>query len=283
MNLKRKIIIFSLISSLLVFVTAPVAIACSWCIEKSANVTELVLATGQQYLVTYTINLTQTGLCDPDYPSSASIFDANFQSWEMKTCSGLPAGFFDWIVCVPGNETVTHNREYTVNVGPYYQCGDYTVVNTACLPDWPSDCDSSSWTITIHVPCEGGCTLTPGYWKTHSKYGPAPYDDTWAQIGEDAPFYSSGKSLYEALWKNPKGGNAYWILAHAFIAAELNILNGASSTPQIDAALAWANTFFSTYLPSSTLSKSQKRMVINEASLLDDYNNGYIGPGHCSE
>ena len=46
-----------------------------------------------------------------------------------------------------------------------------------------------------------GCTLTPGYWKTHSDYGPAPYDETWAEIGgeippceENTPFFNSGKS-----------------------------------------------------------------------------------------
>ena len=76
--------------------------------------------------------------------------------------------------------------------------------------------------------CGGeGCTLTPGYWKTHSKYGPAPYDATWAEIGEDTPFFASGKTWYDALWTEPKGGEAYYILAHAYIAAALNFKNGA--------------------------------------------------------
>ena len=55
---------------------------------------------------------------------------------------------------------------------------------------------------TCSVPCDGdkGCTLTPGYWKTHSKYGPAPYDATWALYGEDNIFFLSGLSNYEVLW-----------------------------------------------------------------------------------
>ena len=65
------------------------------------------------------------------------------------------------------------------------------------------------------------------------------------------------------------------------MAARLNILAGASSTAQVDAAIAWATTFFSTYTPSSTLTKAVKNQALAYAGLLDDYNNGEIGPGHC--
>ena len=78
------------------------------------------------------------------------------------------------------------------------------------------------------------------------------------------------------------GGNAYVNLAHQYMAARLNVLAGASTTPQVDAALAWATTFFSTYTPSSTLTKAVKNQALAYAALLDDYNNGVIGPGHCS-
>ena len=74
-----------------------------------------------------------------------------------------------------------------------------------------------------------GCSLTPGYWKNHSQYGPAPYDATWAQVGEDTIFFLSNQTWYEVLWTAPKKGNAYYILAHAYIAAYLNELNGADT------------------------------------------------------
>ena len=45
--------------------------------------------------------------------------------------------------------------------------------------------------------------------------------------------------------------------------------------------IAWATTFFSTYTPSSTLTKALKNQALAYAGLLDDYNNGTIGPGHC--
>ena len=166
-------------------------------------------------------------------------------------------------------------------------CGEYKVDNTASfVTEDTGATGSSGQTVTVNVPCLGGCTLTQGYWKTHSKYGPAPYDDAWALLlpnGEDTTFYLSGQSYYDVLWTNPRGGNAYYILAHQFIAAVLNRLNGASTTPAVNDALAWAADFFNTYTPSSTLSKSFRSTALNNAFVLDMYNNGFTGPGHCSD
>jgi len=128
-----------------------------------------------------------------------------------------------------------------------------------------------------------GCTLTPGYWKTHSKYGPAPYDDCWATIGEDRPFYSSGKTVYEAINTPPKGGNAYYILSFQYIAAVLNYNCGASVPDDLWEELIFADTFFSTHTPSSPLTKEERAAVIEAAAILANYNSGIIGPGHCDD
>ena len=133
-------------------------------------------------------------------------------------------------------------------------------------------------------PCATGCTRTYGYWKTHTRYGPAPRDPTWDQIGEngeDTPFYQSGQTYYQVLW-TPARGNAYYILAYQFIAARLNLLSGASSTPEVDEALAWSETFFSQF-PPDNVPPDQRDTAISYANLLDRYNNGEIGPGHCDE
>lgn len=161
-------------------------------------------------------------------------------------------------------------------------CGSYQVENQATFTTRDTKTTgSASATVQVAVPCLGGCTLTQGYWKTHSRYGPAPYDDTWAQIGEDTPFYGSGKTFYQVLWTTPSGGNAYYILAHQFIAAKLNILNGADASA-ISAAMAWAEGFFATYTPGN-VPKSVASQAKSYAATLDSYNNGLIGPGHCSE
>jgi hypothetical protein len=132
-----------------------------------------------------------------------------------------------------------------------------------------------------------GCTLTPGYWKTHSKYGPAPYDETWGLIGEDTGFFLSGQSYYDVLWTEPKG-NAYYILAHAYIAAELNELNDADFSVAED-AFEQATNLFEAYTPEDVdgmkggknADKETRALFVSLAEILDDYNNGIIGPGHC--
>ena len=58
-------------------------------------------------------------------------------------------------------------------------------------------------------------------------------------------FFLSGKTYYQALWTAPQG-NAYWILAHAYIAAQLNKLNGASVPASVQTALDQATALFNT-------------------------------------
>jgi len=127
---------------------------------------------------------------------------------------------------------------------------------------------------------EEGCTLTQGYWKTHSSYGPAPEDDGWSEVGgPDAAFFSSGKTWYQLFWTPPKGGNKYIQLAHQYMAAKLNIENGASTTPAVDAAITAAETYFN----SGATPQNPGTVPAGVAGILGDYNEGDIGPGHCGD
>jgi len=135
-----------------------------------------------------------------------------------------------------------------------------------------------------------GCTLTQGYWKTHSKYDGDKYDKTWAELGEDSNFYLSGKSYYKALKRSPRG-NKYYVLARQFIAAKLNFLNGADPSDAKE-AFDKAATLFEKYTPSqiaklkhnrSRRAKRLKRKFVKLAKVLEEYNNGIIGPGNCDE
>jgi hypothetical protein len=178
-------------------------------------------------------------------------------------------------------------------IGPFTspdQCGVQEVKNTASFIAGDTGATGeSSWTVRVTVACGQGCTLTPGYWKTHSLRGPAPYDDTWAKLGplqEATPFFLSGKTYYQALWTPPQG-NAYYILAHAYIATTLNGLNGASMPAEVLAAWNEATTLFQTKTPAQIAAQKgnqqPRKRFIELAGLLDLYNNGLIGPGHCSE
>ncbi len=180
-------------------------------------------------------------------------------------------------------KTFNYSETFTFNAPE--DCGDQTVTNTASFDQETGEDRSASSTVNFTVQCDSGCTLTPGYWKTHSEYGPAPYDDNWAQLadGADTPFFGSGQSYYEVLW-TPAQGNAYYILARAYIAAELNGLNGADTTDVVE-ELAAAQALLEAYTPEEVadLKGKARKQWIELAQTLDDYNNGIIGPGHCSE
>ena len=153
--------------------------------------------------------------------------------------------------------------------------------NTATIRE-TGQSDDARVTVTCKPPPAPGCSLTQGYWKTHSKYdGVKKYDATWALIGEDTTFFLSGKTWYKVITTSSAGGNAYYILAHQYIAARLNLAGGASSTSAVNAALAGATAFYNTYTPTSVLSASVRAQAIAYADTLADYNEGRIGPGHC--
>lgn len=183
-----------------------------------------------------------------------------------------------------GTVTGPKTFDYSLYVGGYDVCGPHQVDNTATFTAASGATGSATASVAIDVPCEGGCSLTQGYWKTHSSFGPAPYDDVWAGL-ENSPFFLSGKTYYQVLWTSPQG-NAYYNLAHQYIAAVLNGANGAS-TDAVQTALGDATALLSTYTPLQVamLKKSStvRAQFVQLASILDQYNSGAIGPGHCSE
>lgn len=183
-------------------------------------------------------------------------------------------------VCATSNAQVF---SYTLNIGPYDVCDSYIFDNMATLVTNTNYIHkTASYSISISVPCSG-CTLTPGYWKTHSKYSDH-YDADWNNL-EDSIFFLSNATYYNVLWTSP-GGNAYYILSSAWIAASLNVSGGASVPVEVQSALDDGKLLFLTYTPSqiSVLkgSNSIRQKFILNATTLDNYNNGLIGPGHCT-
>ncbi|MDD1670878.1 MAG: hypothetical protein LUQ67_06165, partial [Methanomicrobiales archaeon] len=149
---------------------------------------------------------------------------------------------------------------------------------------------------------EFGCTFTQGYWKTHTKYDVNPKtlkskrDDRWDNIdpsGEDSPFFVSpdgpnptpGQTWYDVFLTEPSNANggAYYSLAHQYMAAVLNSEIPASTTPEVDAAMADAKAFFEQYTPTSWQGSVDQSTITDLVDTLTDYNEGGIGPGHCDE
>jgi uncharacterized repeat protein (TIGR01451 family) len=229
-----------------------------------------VADTTQYYIdgsVTYTIVVTNTGDC--------TLHDISVVDDVLGT---LDTG----LTLDPG-EFATYNPVY-------YPVENVTNIVTATGYDALDGEVTDTATETVII--EHGFTLTWGYWKTHSSHGPAPYNDTWALLlpsGADTPFFLSGQTYYEVLWTSVAGGNAYYQLAHQYIGAQLNVLNGAWMRADVQAAFDTATGLLNTYTPATILSfkkgtTAQKAIFAqfnSLASILDAYNNGLMGTPHA--
>lgn len=174
--------------------------------------------------------------------------------------------------------------KYSMQVGPYWKCGEHQFKNVASFVTKDTSATASAYhVVDIKVPCLYGCTRTQGYWKTHSKYGPAPYDSTWAQLpqGENTIFFKSNKSWYDVFWTPPKG-DAYYILAHQYMAAKLNRLAMADTSIVRD-VIKYAEEYFANAKPGETLTTAKRDEILAWAKILDEFNNGLMEVQHCGD
>jgi hypothetical protein len=189
---------------------------------------------------------------------------------------------------VPAGYTASHVKLTNGDGGPTNSgtVAGNTANNTITNPSG-TGVDAVVVTFT-NTELENGCTLTQGYWKTHSLAGPAPYDDGWLAIGAGGSstlFFNSGKTWLEIFNTPPSGGNAYLQLAHQYMAAKLNVLNGATPTSAVTTALGAAETYFAGKAAGviTETNATTKATIKGYASTLARFNEGAIGPGHCDE
>jgi hypothetical protein len=189
----------------------------------------------------------------------------------------------------PGNFLDIHADWAPDGFEAYTPACTFYVPNVLTLHQDDNANETDEATIGVNVPdaCNQGCTLTQGYWKTHAIYAAKPQfakkrDANWDSIGgENTIFFLSGKTWITVFWTAPKG-DAYYNLAHQYMAAVLNKNNGASVPANVATAIASATTFFQTHAPGS-LSKADKKTATDLAAVLGAYNEGKLGPSHCSE
>lgn len=115
------------------------------------------------------------------------------------------------------------------------------------------------------------CTRTLGFYKNHL--------NAWCTIDPETAFFMSDVSYLEAITTQPKG-DPYFILSQQYVAAILNICNGAKAPGEVQKGIEEAQELFETYTPG-TVPKNMKSRFTSLATTLDNYNNGAIGPGHC--
>jgi hypothetical protein len=121
-----------------------------------------------------------------------------------------------------------------------------------------------------------GCTLTQGYWKNHSDRETQPNRARPWPIDEDTDLCGTG--WLDTLSISPRG-DAFYILAHQYIAASLNVASGASAPADVSAALDEAEEL----MADCAIIDAERARALELSSLLDDYNNGGVGPGHCGD
>ncbi|MBI2215870.1 MAG: tandem-95 repeat protein [Candidatus Rokubacteria bacterium] len=117
------------------------------------------------------------------------------------------------------------------------------------------------------------CPLTQGYWKTHPEAWPATYLTLGGQ--------SYTKAALLMLLDTPVKGDTSLNLAHQLIAAKLNVASGADPAA-IGATIAHADGLLSELggkLPlGAKTAKSTRNAMVDDASVLDTYNNGQLTP-----
>ncbi len=174
----------------------------------------------------------------------------------------------------------------------------YYLNNTAILTESDSKTQrNSSESVAIDVPaCPsspscGGCTYTIGYWKNHAGMGKGNQEDLVSQLLPLTLGTGSGKSVqvttaqqaYDIL-SIPDASNGIDKLSAQLLGAKLNIANGACSK-EVGGTIDAADSFLAVHNSGDwgSLDKDIQQQVLDWMSTLDDYNNGKIGPGHCSD
>ncbi len=140
--------------------------------------------------------------------------------------------------------------------------------------------DDSDWSPTAFASTKprqfDDCTYTQGYWKNH--------EEAWPVNNLTLGNVNYTKAQLLQIFGQPAAGNGLIILAHQLIATKLNIAAGASSPANVQAAIASADAKIGNLvIPPIGAGSLPANEADPEASLLDDYNNGEIGPGHCDQ
>lgn len=115
--------------------------------------------------------------------------------------------------------------------------------------------------------------LSQGFWKTHSEAWPV------SSLTLGSQSYTQAELL--AILNTPVKGDASLILANQLIAAKLNIANGSDPAP-ISVTITHADSLLSGFtgkLPYKVKTSSTTgQAMVNDASVLDSYNNGQLTP-----
>lgn len=130
---------------------------------------------------------------------------------------------------------------------------------------------------TLACTTDDGCTFTQGYWKNHYDAPGWPVES----LTLGAVSYSATELL--AIFDTPAKGNGLLSLAHQLTATKLNLANGADPAAisgAVGAADALIGPLVVPPIGSGALAPS---VTSSLTSVLDAFNTGATGPGHCDD
>ncbi|MGZ6093985.1 MAG: hypothetical protein ACXWUG_18275 [Polyangiales bacterium] len=150
-----------------------------------------------------------------------------------------------------------------------------------------SDMNRSDWSTTLLASteaCSNGCTYTQGFWKTHTPFASKPaLSLSWPVSSLSLGSVSYTDAQIIQMFDTPPSGNGLVSLAHQLAAAKLNIASGASSS-SISSTIAAADTLIGARIvPSVGTGYLSPSSTSSLTSLLTQFNEGTIGPGHCED
>ena len=125
----------------------------------------------------------------------------------------------------------------------------------------------SATTTFTNVPI-AGCTFTQGWYKNHTSQWPTGFSPNASFDG-----WGTWINLYNT---PPKKGNEYIQLAHQYMTALMNVASGASVPAAVQTALNKAAAYF-----AAGGAGTGSGDIAGVAGILDDFNKGLTGPGHC--
>jgi hypothetical protein len=275
-------------------------LTCDYSADLPDASTRTNTATATQQNFSYDAQGNGTAAGTTDY-SSVPV-DVDFTSpavSEVDECidvSDTNVGFLG-TVCADA-APATFNYSYFIGPFTVADCGQLLVENTATfVTSDTGTTGSDNWIISVVVFCPS-CTLTQGYWKTHSQLGPAPYDmEGWGALGdydgtggpeeegEDLADVNGVVGTWYEVWWTPVSQRPWYSLAHQWMAAYLNIQNGADPSDLGNAMTKaeewlWNND---SEVTRNELPNRDRNAVTRLIQKLTDFNEGRIGPGHCDE
>lgn len=128
----------------------------------------------------------------------------------------------------------------------------------------------------VHASTQGNqdCTYTQGFWKNHPQTWPV------SALTLGTVLYDQGQLL--SILNEPVQGNGLVSMSHQLIAVELNIANGATPDDVQVARTEAHNLTDGLVIPPIGSGFLHPSVTSSTTQTLDDFNNGIVGPGHCS-